>query len=379
MEKLLTSPRLYWLFRIGWLERAVFLLFRALGASQRQTRAFQAVWQGFDVSYYQGAVNFAKLLAYGARFLILRVTYAAKKDIRFEEYIAQAFGLLPLAVYGFYDPAVSPQSQALALVAALEPHKHKVRRVWLDFEFWWSGAYADPKWWKVYRDAIRSAGYKTGIYTRATWWNPRVGAYAAEFATDPVWAAQYSPALTLIPKGWTQAMIWQDGVLTNGLQVGVSSPEVDHNLWNTAFDFDTEWGGAIVTPPDNGGTMIPGKARESKGNLPSVRSAPSRGASKVGALAAGATIDFVEIVPSTMAHVADLSTDRWFKRPDGTYVNYQLGGVEYFTILSQPVTDTVPPQTPAGVPAVVEFNLAAGSSYAIKDAAGKVIIEGKVP
>lgn len=125
--------------------------------------------------------------------------------------------------------------------------------------------------------------------------------------------------------------------------------------------------------------MIPGKAKESKGNLPSVRSAPSRGASKVGALAAGVTIDFVEIVPSTMAHVADLSTDRWFKRPDGTYVNYQLGGVEYFTILSQPVTDTVPPPPPAGGAASADLTLASGSTYVFRDAAGKVIIEGKVP
>ena len=125
--------------------------------------------------------------------------------------------------------------------------------------------------------------------------------------------------------------------------------------------------------------MIPGKAKESKGNLPSVRTAPSRGASKVGSLAAGVTIDFVRIASSTMAHASDLTSDRWFERPDGTYVNYLLGGVEYFTILSQPVTDTIPTPTPAGVPAVVEFNLASGSSYAIKDAAGKVIIEGKVP
>jgi hypothetical protein len=257
VKNILTSPRLYWLWRIGWLERAFFYACRALDSGRGTARAFLELWQGFDISYYQGAVNFAKMLAYGARFLVLRVVYAAKKDVRFEEYITAAFGLLPLSVYSFYDPAVAPQTQANAVIDALQPHKGKFRRVWLDFEFWWSGAYSDPKWWKVYRDTIEAAGYATGIYTRATWWDSRVGIYAAEFATRPLWAAQYSSALTLIPKGWKAAMIWQDRVLTNGPQVGVSSPELDHNLWNADFDFSAEWntaGPAIVIP--NGYTQI---------------------------------------------------------------------------------------------------------------------------
>lgn len=252
IEKLITSRYLYPVWRIGWLERAFFHVFRLFYGVRRA--AFLTLNFGFDISKYQGIVDFLKMLAYGARFLILRCGYNITRDERFEENIAGAYGVLPLSVYHFYDPVFSPVEQANKVIAILAPHKNKIRRVWLDFEFWWSGSYSDPKHWKTYRDTIKTAGHKVGIYTRATWWDSRVGTYAAEFAKDPVWAAQYNTTLTLIPKGWTRSMVWQDKTPAIGKLAGVSSLEIDHDLWNDEFDFDAEWGPALF-PPEPGDPM----------------------------------------------------------------------------------------------------------------------------
>lgn len=346
MKNILTSPRLYWLWRIGWLERAFFYACRALDNGRGTARAFLEMWQGFDISYYQGAVNFAKMLAYGARFLVLRVVYAAKKDVRFEEYITAAFGLLPLSVYAFYDPAVAPQTQASAVIAALQPHKGKFRRVWLDFEFWWSGAYSDPKWWKVYRDTIEAVGYATGIYTRATWWDSRVGTYAAEFATRPLWAAQYSSALTLIPKGWTSAAIWQRGALPIGIDAGVSSPNLDVNYWNTEYNFAAEWG-AVEVPPTNGGTMKKGTLTASTTVL-NVRNAPVSG-SIISTIKTGDTV-YGEIDTAS----------GWLKVSS---ITRAAGTVETFTTaycsansLYITLTDYTPPAVPDGIEVKITEN-----------------------
>jgi GH25 family lysozyme M1 (1,4-beta-N-acetylmuramidase) len=253
LEHLITSRYLYPLWRIGWIERLFFLACRLI--TIRRPSAFLDRLFGFDISKYQGSVDFLKMLAYGAKFLILRCGYAITKDERFEEYIAAAYGVLPLASYHFYDPIYDPTAQAKKVIAILEPHRHKIRRVWLDFEFWWSGPYAHPKYWKIYRDAIKAAGYKVGIYTRATWWDSRVGEYATEFAKDPVWAAQYNNVLNLIPRGWSRSKVWQRGTPPIGTLAGVSSKEIDENLWNDEFNFVEEWGEAPSLPPTNGGTM----------------------------------------------------------------------------------------------------------------------------
>jgi len=247
IEKIIASPYLYPLWRIGWLERAFFHVCR-LFRDVRQS-AFLDINFGFDISKWQGVVDFLKMLAFGARFLILRCGYGIKIDERFEEYIAAAYGVLPLATYHFYDPIYDPVAQAKKVIAILEPHKHKIRRVWLDLEFWWTGAYSDPKYWKTYRDTIKAAGYKVGWYTRKTWWDSRVGVYAAEFAKDPLWAAQYNAVLNLIPKGWLKATVWQEGTPAIGLEAGVGSREIDRNLWNDEMDFLSEWG-VIAPPPD---------------------------------------------------------------------------------------------------------------------------------
>ena len=82
-----------------------------------------------------------------------------------------------------------------------------------------------------------------------------------------------------------------------------------------------------------------GTAKEIKGNSPSIRSAPDVSGAKVGSLPAGVTIEFMELVPGSK-----VATDKWLKLPNGIhFVNQNVGGVEYFKILTMPTTQPPPP------------------------------------
>lgn len=249
LERIILSSILYPLWRVAWIERTFFHLCRLFNRTAQA--AFQFYNFGFDVSKWQGFINFVKMVAYGAKFLTLRCAYGIKIDERFVENMAGVGNLLPLSAYHYYDPIYSPESQAAKVIEVLAPYKSRIRRVWLDLEFYWSGSYSDPKHWKTYRDRIKAAGYRIGWYTRATWWDSRVGSYASEFAKDPCWAAQYNSSLTLIPKGWAKVMIWQNGILVvaNG-EAGTDSKEIDNDIWNDEFSFFDEWNKELNTPTE---------------------------------------------------------------------------------------------------------------------------------
>lgn len=94
--------------------------------------------------------------------------------------------------------------------------------------------------------------------------------------------------------------------------------------------------------------MTYGTAKENGGRTPSARNAPDVSGSKVYALSAYQTIEFVEIVDGSK-----VVSDKWLKLPDGNFVNYIVSGVQYFDILTNP---GIPP--PAGVlPVVVTVEL----------------------
>lgn len=345
IERIITSPWLYPLWRIGWLERAFFLTCR-LFDRRTAKRVFDMTKQGFDISYYQGVVDFVKMKLYGALFVILRVAHGVTQDPRFQEYITYAHGLLPLSVYHYYEPDVDPIQQANKVIAILSPHKNKIRRVWLDFEFTWSGAFTDPRHWITYRNAIKAAGFKVGIYTRATWWDSRVGIYASAFADDPLWAAQYNSQLTLIPKGWKErgipAMVWQDGTPAIGNLAGVSSIEVDRDRWNDVFDFGVEWGTTQPEPPPIGDTMYQCKIKSTATPYVNVRAAPNSTSADIGNAYPGEAFQADELTNGYLHAVV----------PFVGYVSAQY--CDYSLI-------TTPPPPPARKVTHIDIALAAGS------------------
>ena len=300
-----------------------------------------SLW-GVDFSKWQGVINFVKVKAAGIRFLILRCSYGITPDERFIENITAAIGVFIgwlFGVYHYYDPRYSPQSQASKLLSVIGPYRKYIRRVWIDLEFTWAGGYEASKYWKEFGEIILAAGYDIGFYTRATWWDSRVGALSSWFAQFPLWAAQYSSKLTLIPKGWGRADIWQNGIgiTADKFEAGtLGSKEYDHDISDDTF-YVSEFGG--TPPPTNGGSMN-GTAKEALGKTSTIRTSPGvvAGNSTNFTVGPGQTIEFVELVQGT-----NNAADKWFKLPDGNYVQYIYAGKTYYNILTMPSTTPPPP------------------------------------
>lgn len=215
---------------------------------------------GFDISTYQDAsttsqvVDFQKMKDYGASFVIIRVGQGNFIDQDWQVHKDNSRGILPRAPYWFYDPIREPVAQADLLMSAIGTEIFE-GRIWLDLEFAWSGAYSAPKYWRAFRNRIKSRGFLFGIYTRKTWWDDKVTlAEALDFSIDPFWVAQYNSVLDFIPKGVSHPMLWQDGTPSIGHDAGVESVEIDRDKWNSHFDFSAEWN-AIPVPPPIGGLM----------------------------------------------------------------------------------------------------------------------------
>jgi hypothetical protein len=150
-----------------------------------------------------------------------------------------------------------------------------------------------------------------------------------------------------------------NGVLTN---VPENPNGAQRGLPQFLAMYTKESGGSM---PTNNGT-----AKEILGKSPSVRSSPEvASGNKIGSLPAGVTIEFVSIVD-------DLSNpvNKWFKRPDNTYVNYVIDGRNYFQVLNMPTTDPEP--TPTGNPAHIALELAAGSTVTVYDDDGNELWKG---
>lgn len=240
-----------------------------LPSFRTERRALDPSLFGFDFSKWQGAIDFSKVFAYGTRFVILRCSYATTTDERFLQNIQNCLRYFPdvTSVYHYYDPTVSPTRQADKVIELISPYKEGIRRVWGDFEFYWQGAYEGSAYWKIFAERIVAAGYKFGVYTRATWWDGRIGNLSSWFGQFPLWAAQYNVVLNLIPKGWTRADIWQSGTPSIGKMVGTESLEVDYDIMDSDF-YRNEYGGELPT----GGEMT--KYEVTAGGL-WLRSAPA--------------------------------------------------------------------------------------------------------
>ncbi|MBI5942866.1 MAG: glycoside hydrolase family 25 protein [Chloroflexi bacterium] len=224
--------------------------------------------EGFDVSTYQdnpttpAVIDFEKMKAWGADFVIIRAGQNVWIDQDFYVNWQNAGRAgLPRGAYWFYDPRVSPQRQA-KLFTDLFKNDPPEGRLWIDLEYpaSWGGMYTHwTEWRTMIEETKRLSGLPVGIYTADWWWHEQVIGDYAYFGKYPLWVAGYTsdPANVALPKGWTKALIWQDGTPTIGHDAGVESVEIDHNKFNgDVADFFREFGNVpppIVTPPPTTG------------------------------------------------------------------------------------------------------------------------------
>jgi GH25 family lysozyme M1 (1,4-beta-N-acetylmuramidase) len=242
---------------------------------------------GYDVSFYQDInltpkkIDFQKMKDSGASFVIIRAGQDTYTDEDFRDNWRNAKGILPRSAYWFGDKDSTGKSQAgrfWNLVKDDQPEG----MLFIDYE---GGSWTD---WNQLYDFIaelqRLSGYpdtKIGIYTAYYYWmdnSPSNPESRNWFKQYPLWLAWYAstPAVVKIPTPWTEVLIWQDGVKTNGLEVGVESREIDHDKFNgDAEKFELYMGGTVIVPPSGGNMEALYYADLISGKTSNVRTGPS--------------------------------------------------------------------------------------------------------
>jgi len=93
--------------------------------------------------------------------------------------------------------------------------------------------------------------------------------------------------------------------------------------------------------------MVYGLAKEVLGKTGTIRTSPEAvsGNDTGKRVQPFSTIEFVEIVPGK-----SIPADKWFRLPDGNYLNYILAGRAYYQITREPVPDVPGETTIADMP-----------------------------
>lgn len=266
---------------------------------------------GYDVSFYQDIdttpqkIDFMKMRNYGASFVIVRTGQYTYQDEDFKDNWANAKAAgIPRGSYWFCDADSTGVSQA-RLYANLLGNDRGEGIHFADFE---GGSWTN---WKELYNFISEFQYKTGlpndrvgIYTGYYYWKkygPQTAAERKWFGKYPLWLAWYSsnPLSVLVPEPWTEVVLWQDAIHTNGLEVGVESREIDHDKFNGNSDtFIRFFGQEPVTPPPTGGEVILYYADLKSGYTSNVRSGPGLASPIIDSLLGPVTISIVsEAVP----------------------------------------------------------------------------------
>lgn len=302
--------------------------------------------EGFDVSTYQDipttpqVIDFAKMKAWGVDFVIIRAGQNKWIDSDFViSWEAARIAGLPRAAYWFYDPRVSPLTQA-KIFTDLVRNDPPEGRLWIDLEFptSWGGTFTGWMHWKaMIEETKRLSGLPVGVYTANWWWSQQVIGDYAYFGQYPLWVAQYtnSAADVILPRGWTKAIIWQDGTPAIGIEVGVESVEIDHNKFNgDVTDFFREFGNVptppIVTPPPTGETM-PTITCTTTAQVKTY-SQPNTSSTLMALIGNGVTFNASE------------QQGDWVHHTDGRWVNVMKNGVKVITVTV--VTPPPPPPPP---------------------------------
>lgn len=223
---------------------------------------------GFDISTYQdaagvpGHIDFRKMKAYGARFVIIKAGQATYRDPDFEKNWQGAKGILPRASYWYYDNLVSPKIQVGAYRDIIEGRIEGI--CWLDLEDRTQGAYMSWRAWYDFIENFKSflPSVQIGIYTGHYYFEEftmnATDAQRDYFKQFPLWLASYTQdpfkpnyAAIRIPRPWTSCILLQSGTPAIGLAAGVESLEIDYNQFSgDETEFAKYFTGGVQPNPD---------------------------------------------------------------------------------------------------------------------------------
>ncbi|MCD8025916.1 MAG: glycoside hydrolase family 25 protein, partial [Clostridiales bacterium] len=181
-----------------------------------------------DVSYYQSEVDYAKVKSAGITAVIIRAGYGretTQKDKKFETHYknAKAAGLKTGAYW--YSYAVSEADAKKEAAACLSCIKGKSFElpVYYDMEdssMTSLGKTTLTKIAKAFCEAIKSGGYRAGVYANLNWFNNYLD-YSNLKKSYSIWLAQYAA------KNGKDCDIWQNS--STGKISGISG-NVDTNV-----------------------------------------------------------------------------------------------------------------------------------------------------
>jgi hypothetical protein len=225
---------------------------------------------GFDISKWQGAVNFQKMKAGGASFVIVKAGQGNWADPMFETNWRNAKGVLPRSSYWYYDNRYPPDAQARKYFDILRGDLEGM--CWLDLEDRSTGVYQGWQGWYDFLEEFKQVypGARIGIYSNF-YYIVEMLSFATKAQRDyfgryPLWLANYGldafhPAYSsiMVPLPWLECLILQSGTPAIGLDAGVESLEIDYNQLNGDANkfasYFTPIEGGEVMPPQEGDTM----------------------------------------------------------------------------------------------------------------------------
>lgn len=200
---------------------------------------------GVDVSQWQGVMSWAAAFAAGARYAFARASIGAVIDTQFAANAAGAAnaGLL----FGAYL-VIHPTQTAARHIATFEQAAENAVLdfpVVLDCEV--NATISQAQYRKLIEDVARGLGGDFIVYTRASWWDVKVGR-SAYLENAPLWVAHYGAQSPTLPRGWETWQMWQFSANGNkrGAEFGAQSHDIDLNYMQPEF-FTMHGGQAPMT------------------------------------------------------------------------------------------------------------------------------------
>ena len=189
-------------------------------------------YQGIDVSRHQGYIDWQQVKNAGIDFAIIRCGYGrnttSQDDVRWEYNVSSCESLgIPYGVYLYSHADTSSEidGEVQHVLRLLKGHKPTLP-VYIDIEenkqFALGGAVLS-EFAKRFCSQIKSAGYKSGLYTSTSHWNAYFGTFAA-LPSYYHWVAQYNTSCTYSGRYET----WQ---YSNTGRVSGISGNVDRDIW----------------------------------------------------------------------------------------------------------------------------------------------------
>jgi GH25 family lysozyme M1 (1,4-beta-N-acetylmuramidase) len=205
------------------------------------------IYNGIDISYHQGTVDFDKIKADGIDFVILRLGYRGYSsgtlvtDSKFTTYIKGAIDAgLPIGVY-FWTEAIDTeeaQEEAEYVISQLEPYKASITMpVAIDWELnsnsRHSGLSKDVNTaiCTTFCDTVAASGYTPMIYANISDLNNNLSGQSLSEQYE-IWVARYNNIVSNSTTHYygTYSM-WQ--YASDGAVDGISG-NVDMNFWYTS-------------------------------------------------------------------------------------------------------------------------------------------------